>query len=269
MSFCTTKNIVSTLFLLLLVSSPIVVYVYHFFHSTFSYNTSDWGAFGSYYGGTISIVSVYLLYVTYKEQRRSNSISQFEQRFYTQLKTTREMLDGHDESLKKSYHNVKKHFPDIIYSQPLTREDVIMACGYYFKDLQREGLIKSKEEQVFTYVIHSITMTDEHNVFSKRQKRDYIQDIFPLLNNDFLVLLLFYIISKRDVLTFYLLQEYHYSSYLTTNGPLMDKVIGIILSSSDMNSSHILDGIEYENYENESIYETINRLKKNNTSKAR
>lgn len=68
------------IFVLVLVLVGIVLGVYcFFFHDqSISDNTSDWGSFGSYFGGTLSLVSIVLLYYTFKEQRRENHRNWFD-----------------------------------------------------------------------------------------------------------------------------------------------------------------------------------------------
>ena len=51
-----------------------IIYCYHFKGTSLSDNTSDWGAWGSYVGIGGSILSVSLIYITYKEQQESNRI---------------------------------------------------------------------------------------------------------------------------------------------------------------------------------------------------
>ena len=48
------------------------------FHADISTKTSDWGSFGGYFGGMISIISIVLLYYTFTEQRRANYRNSFD-----------------------------------------------------------------------------------------------------------------------------------------------------------------------------------------------
>lgn len=57
----------------------IIAYVIAFYGSSVSDKTSDWGVFGSYLDMGVGILSVALIYVTYKEQRQANRIGMFEQ----------------------------------------------------------------------------------------------------------------------------------------------------------------------------------------------
>ena len=242
---------------------PLIVYVYHFYSSNLSDKTVDWGAFGSYISGTIGVISVILLYITYKEQCRSNSISQFEQRYYTQLKIIREMLMAYDKDVEKMYRHIEKHFSGNSF-QSLNRSDVLMACGYYYGDLRRQEHFRGEIDQVISYVLHSIKMTSEYETLSGKQKKDYIQDLFPIKNEYFLVLLLFCVISKKDVSSFHLLLDYKCYDGVLFRNKLLSKTIDSIKSARSLTPTLIVAGneIEYKNYEGEPIYKTIERLKK-------
>lgn len=58
-----------------------------------SEKTSDWGAFGSYIGMGISILSVTLIYITYNEQRLSNRIERFEQHLKYMTDTLSDLIE--------------------------------------------------------------------------------------------------------------------------------------------------------------------------------
>ena len=49
-----------------------VIYACHFHTCELSSQTTDWGAFGSYFGGMVSIVSIVLLYLALREQQKEN-----------------------------------------------------------------------------------------------------------------------------------------------------------------------------------------------------
>jgi hypothetical protein len=70
------------------------------FHSGLSSKQSDWGDFGSYFAGTVGMVfsfaTVYLMYLTFREQRRSS----FENRFQSMLNNYYSMLNLVKENFK-------------------------------------------------------------------------------------------------------------------------------------------------------------------------
>ena len=70
----------------------IIIYVLFFYDVTISDRTSDWGAFGSYIGIGISVLSETLFYITYNEQRHSNEIERFELHLKTMLGTFSELI---------------------------------------------------------------------------------------------------------------------------------------------------------------------------------
>lgn len=59
----------------------LIVYLLRF-HGSLSYDSSDWSAFASYMGISFSILSVLLVYLTYRNQVRMSAILQFESVFF-------------------------------------------------------------------------------------------------------------------------------------------------------------------------------------------
>ena len=75
------RDILLAIGIILIVAIVVGVYVYCFkmvFHADISTKTSDWGSFGGYFGGMISIISIVLLYYTFTEQRRANYRNSFD-----------------------------------------------------------------------------------------------------------------------------------------------------------------------------------------------
>lgn len=252
------------LFLLLM---PVVVYVFNFHNHELSNNSIDWGAFGSYFGGTISIVSVFLLYITYREQQRANAINHFEKRYYTQLETIRIKLKENAVDIKKQYDCIEAHFRENRPNHQLKRDDVLMACSYYFRDIQRQENYKVEVEEVLSYILHSIKMTSEHEMFSDELKHDYIQDLCPLLNKEIKTILLLFVVFKEKTSDFHLLKQYDCCNYLTDN-VFLNEIIKTIMSSDDLKATLIssCSKIEFESYGKESVYNTIERLKDSKTN---
>lgn len=125
----------SILFLLLIiVLSAIGIFVYHFACSSFSNNVSDWGDFGSYMSWVIGLVSVFLVYITYNEQRRTNNISQFENSFWNLKKGIESFIDQMD-FINHIAVSIKNHFNSTNGSstnQRITHSEFICLLGYYW-----------------------------------------------------------------------------------------------------------------------------------------
>lgn len=88
----------------------IAFYAVHFYNAPLSDETSDWGAWGSYVGIGISILSVSLIYITYKEQQESNQIGRFEEHFHISLRTSMELFEKRKNVIDSIFTKVEKHF---------------------------------------------------------------------------------------------------------------------------------------------------------------
>lgn len=96
------KNIVIFIIALAILGT-IGAFVANFHNSNISENISDWGNFGGYIGGTLSLISVVLIYYTYSKQSEMNYRNQFESIFFEMLSRQREIyrdIDGYNLFLK-------------------------------------------------------------------------------------------------------------------------------------------------------------------------
>ena len=122
---------------------PIIIYCYHFKDTPLSDNTSDWGAWGSYVGIGISILSVSLIYITYKEQQESNRIGRFEEHFHISLRTSIELFEKRKNVIDSIFSKVENHVRNPF--DPLTdyeQSKVQNILGYYYSS----AVIDCREE---------------------------------------------------------------------------------------------------------------------------
>lgn len=85
------KNIVIFIIALAILGT-IGAFVANFHNSNISENISDWGNFGGYIGGTLSLISVVLIYYTYSKQSEMNYRNQFESIFFEMLSRQRKYI---------------------------------------------------------------------------------------------------------------------------------------------------------------------------------
>lgn len=109
----------------------VVFFVFQFHDNVFSDNISDWGSFGDYVGEIIlSLISIFLLYKTYKEQQYTNVITRFESRFWNlkcRIKFTNEELALVDSVTQK----ITDHFLRDDHKRKLTNKEFVALLNYY------------------------------------------------------------------------------------------------------------------------------------------
>ena len=90
----------------------LLIYAISFIGSPISFQTSDWGAFGSYAAIGVSSLSIALIYVTYREQRQTNEITRVEQHIVTMTNTLAVLSEKfHERSLMISFQSISNfHF---------------------------------------------------------------------------------------------------------------------------------------------------------------
>ena len=85
-------------------------YILHFTDADISSHPADWGAFGNYAAVCVGILSIALIYITYREQRRTNEITRTEQHIVTMTKTLGTLVDKQASKLEVYYTNLGEHF---------------------------------------------------------------------------------------------------------------------------------------------------------------
>lgn len=82
------------IFIILCVSCPIYKYYQNFNQFGISLDTTNWGTFGDFIGGTVGsifgFISVILIYVTFENQRNTSQLEKFENKYYALIQLHRD-----------------------------------------------------------------------------------------------------------------------------------------------------------------------------------
>lgn len=173
------------------------IYSYHFLGIPLSDKTSDWGAWGSYVNIGISLISIYLIYVTYKEQRNSNKISRFEERYKTAIQTLNDLIGKEQSLIYESYDDICEHFKSAFSKEPsgsIEENCKILTLYYSCALFEKQELL----DDGFRYLnlvidnLHkSIEITDE-------EKQGRILELSCILSEDVRVLFFCWKILRDD-----------------------------------------------------------------------
>lgn len=158
----------------------VVVYMIHFHNAPLSDNTSDWGAWGNYVSIGISILSVSLIYATYKEQQYSNRLSRFEEHYHVSLKTLIELFEKRKGSVNSIFTKVAAHFrnsfdPLIDYEQLKTQG----ILGYYYSSAAVDG--QEECDEIFRYLHSTLLHIQNQEMLSDKEKELPLTEISCLL----------------------------------------------------------------------------------------
>lgn len=167
----------------------VIVYFANFSHAPLSDNTSDWGAWGSYVNVGISLISISVIYITYKEQQQSNKIARFEEHYHVALKTAGELFERKKEIIKDSYNRIENHFrnsfdPLTDYTQSNTKK----VLGYYYSSATYDA--QQDCDEVFRYFYTVLNSIKSSPIIDEDEKNRYYTEISCLFSEEARILLL-------------------------------------------------------------------------------
>jgi len=265
---CPRNYIYAAVAILLL---TIIIYVVCFYNTPLSEKTSDWGAFGSYIGMGISILSVTLIYITYNEQRHSNRIERFEQHLKSMTDTLLDLAKRNGTTIEKDYQSFLSHFrvpfDDISdYEAPKIKG----ICTYYLSQITYNR--GNEYQNLFKYMTLMIEYIIKEMALEKEEKKGRVVELSCILPESLRTFYFCWLLQQKDRGSL----EYCYSNGLFVvdepNDNLLSDVIRLICTGTKPKKEAPvpidLDSIELNDYSNELFNETYNRLFNNKKVKS-
>lgn len=239
-------------FLALIALISIGVFVLYWKDSHISFIMSDWGSFADYISGIpLSIITILFVIATYKEQKDSNKIIQFESSFFY-LCSSVKIGDS-----KTSYKKIHYHFDNISDKLEINKNECILLLSNYWM-LHKDKLDYRTLSTSLLYLIKT-------NLIEEKEKRHYLNILYSNISGEDYICFLaylchrFYIEKRTEFLC-------HNLSFHFTNLDEFQKQIVNILSSSE-NEVQLLNISVKEDYgfylkeqETENYKQTLNRL---------
>lgn len=255
-----------TLGVIAFVTTWIFVYVIHFHNAPLSDSTSDWGAWGSYVSAILSIVSILLIYITYDEQRKSNHIVHFETFYHVALKTMNELYSKNQELIESLFEKVEVHFANQLDTlENYERKNIQNILGYYYS----LAVVNSNNEvceDFFEYLDFILRrIYDDCLLDFDNQRRCFIEVSYFLPESVRILFLCWKSQDKCRTDHFYELEFYHMKS---TSNMLLKNVIDFVFTGKRPKNENIECNEKYvntEDYSEEELSETYNRLYNNKT----
>ena len=173
----------------------LVIYACHFHACKLSNCTTDWGAFGSYFGGMVSIVSIILLYLTLREQHKENYRLRIETGFERIHKATWKKYklnkEQYDSILEKMYKAIEEQYNG-------KQEEAKKRICELYADKQNVILIKDIY-QTFSYLARGI---QEEEDLPPTRKYHYLQNLVCSEPNSILAIILVHLFYGTDTETY-------------------------------------------------------------------
>ena len=197
------KKIVSFLGVLFIIS--ILIFIYQWFGTSLSDNIADWGSFADYFCGIpLSIITIIIIIVTYKEQKDSNRTIRFESSFFC-LYSSENLRET--KVINQTYSKIKSHFDNVNDNLELNRNECVLLLSHYW-NLHKEELSYKNLSTTLLYLIKT-------NLIAEKDKQHYLYILYSNLSDkDYLCFLsylcnLYYIENRSDFLCNNLLFQFH------------------------------------------------------------
>ena len=236
----------------------IIVYLIHFSHAPLSDETSDWGAWGSYVNVGISLISISLIYTTYKEQQKSNKIARFEEHYHVSLKTASELFENKKKIIEDLYNKIENHFryhfdPLTDYTQSNTKK----VLGYYYSSAAYD--VQQDCDEVFRYFYVVLNSIKSNTVIDEDEKFRCYTEISCLFSEEARILLLFWGYNNGINLSGYYTEGLFRTSIIN-NKAILNIVKFACIRDRPKKEKEDIENIELDDYSNEEFKNTYNRL---------
>lgn len=244
----------------------LLIYAISFIGTPISGQTSDWGAFGSYAAVCVSSLSIALIYVTYREQRKTNETTRVEQHIVTMTNTLAVLSEKYHDRLEVSYDEFSEHFKLPFYDiSDWEYDKTVRVCTYYYSSITINDDYNGNFNYLFRYMQLCIDYILHEKSLSTENKYLRITEFGCIFPESIRILLFCWLlINKQNTLEDY----YKFGIFiLGETGPyLLKDVITYVCTKkrpplrqvSEVNP----DDIIFEDFPNEQFPDTYKRLSK-------
>lgn len=171
------------------------MFVGNFTGMPFSTQTSDWGAFADYMGLGIGAISIGLLYITFREQRRTNQIAAFKRWLYTAYNTVKELQAKHLSEIRKDEESISIHFnPCCHLSEKLRQADCQIAVRCYYNEMKFHNGNRLGYESFLAYLDYCVHYVSNS---SMSNQMEILTGLFSIVESETRVLLVGYLLHRE------------------------------------------------------------------------
>lgn len=241
----------------------LLMYTVHFFGVSLSDDSSDWGAFGSFMGIGLSAVSIALIYITYDEQRSSNNIFRFEQRYSIIIKTLERLAENNKEEVDFTYQKYYKHFLLNSGISGYERSGTAKVLSYYYSLAMYD--IKEEFTHIFRYLDMCIAFIHSARSLADDEKDNRIIELSCIVPESIRMFYLCWLLSHNSSA---LKRDYESGLFvIDDSGPeLLRDVVKFVCTGKQSIQSEFENNNDYEidlkDYSEELFCDTYNRLNK-------
>lgn len=231
----------------------------------------SWGTVADYMNVVVGILSIYLIYVTYREQSRSNKIGRFEERYKTFVHIFLDLMNSERPLIDSTYKSLCEHFAGVTTDVPVgTVEENCKILTYYYSSILLSAETESLNE-CFKYLNFFIGNLHHSKDISTEEKKARLLELSAVLSENVRILFFCWKLCENDKS----LLDYCYKCHfldIMPNDCILANIIHNICTSNFLNNKN--DKIDWENividvddtYRAEETYaDTYDRLFNNKT----
>ena len=175
-----------------------IAYVANFFGYSLSDKSIDWGAFGSYMAIGVSVISISLIYITYKEQREANRITRFENHLETLLKTLNSLMGKDKLMIDDYYSRFCKHFSVPFYDLSKCQLDIEMdILQFYYNQIIYDDNNRDRFVYLLRYMNYSIEYIKLEKSISDEEKSFRLTEIAFIIPESIRIMFLVWAIENK------------------------------------------------------------------------
>lgn len=242
----------------------LLTYIICFWGVSISDKTSDWGAFGNYMGMVISSISIALIFITYREQSKSNKIARYEQHILLMIKTLNALSTKYQKSLEDAYCRFAKHFTLSYYDLTQCERDITAGvCSYYYSLLYVDFPVIDDFKYIFRYLELCTDYTHKNKTIAEEDS--YWTELICSLPESVRILFFCWVIEHRKELLYYYFEKGLFTLGDKTPLPLAEIIMFVCTGKKlkrriieDIKKSVIKPVIE--DYSDEQFQDTYNRI---------
>lgn len=176
----------------------LLFYFASFWGADVSKESSDWGAFGNYAAICVSILSIAVIYVTYREQRNTNETVRTEQHIAIMVNTILSLSEGKRTQLDSIYSKICGHFKESFSSLSDYQYDrIVKVCEYYYATIAEEDINSIKHLIQYTHL--SIDFIIHDKSLSNEIKHLRLTELTCIIPESVRIILFFWLSQNRSI----------------------------------------------------------------------
>ena len=238
-----------------------------FCSSCFGYTMGNLGSLGDFFGGISAVLAILVTYCIFISQQRLSYKIGLNSNFSEMLRTLKEIGVSNRDQVNNSKAAILKHFTHINNEKTNELDPNYLAKAYHFffeRHISHEpGIMHFL--QYFAQVFKRIT--DDKELKTIQEKNEYIHLLAALLTENELFIVFFSFLSGDHIVQGLDFSVYSFFEYLKTDNCFLDeKKKRLFPRTQFVYLCQKTDSKNYyrgeTDYDNEQIYETIDRIKK-------